>query len=364
MENIKDYYSSKSDEILYLELKESLVDIDFPLPILKKDFTEEIKSGTFNEEIEFKYFFRGIIFNLAVDFNFKYAERYFDFLFKNITNLKEAVLNMAIYELQDDVEISNIFLKFNYDNFQDVTSNYYYTLTLLELYESKNNNIFLEEAEKVLNKNISIDEKYPLTYFLLGNIELNRDNLIKANYYYLESKKNLKNLNINNIEEIEKEIDNKLDFLQIEVILLESKYLLENGKFYEVIEKLENNDIYDYRKYYYLANAYFALMENNKAFKYYSLADDFKNKEVEFYIDYSYFLSQVGYIELTIEIIEKGLKEYEDNEILLFNRAVIFLNLGENRKAKEDLENIVQYYDISEDIFNNAMILLEQIQDE
>ncbi|HHX69106.1 MAG: hypothetical protein WAO56_08075 [Miniphocaeibacter sp.] len=363
MENIRDYYKSKSEEILYLELREKLVNIDFPLPILKKDFVEEIKSGTFNEEIEFKYFFRGIIFNLAIDPDFKYAKKYFDFLVKNITNLKGAVLNLSINELKNDLEASNVFLKFNYDNFKDASSNYYYALSLLELYETKNNYIFLEEAERVLNQNISIDENYPLTYFLLGNIELNRNNLIKANYYFLESKEKLSNLNISNIEEIEKEINKKIDSLQVEVILLESKYLLENGKFYEVVESLENVDIYDYRKYYYLANAYFALMENNKAFKNYSLADDFNNKAVEFYIDYGYFLSQVGYVDLALEIIEKGLKKYEDNEKLLFNRAVIYLNIGENKKAKEDLENIIQYYDISEDIFNNAMILLEQIQD-
>ena len=361
MDFISEFYSDKVDEIFYLELKNNDKGIDYPLPILKKDFVEEIKAGTFNERIEFKYFLRGIVYNLAIDNNFKYREEYFKLLKDIMDNLDKIVMNMAFEEMEDDIVTSNIFLKFNYNEFGNYISNYYYAVTLIEIFKDKKEEEFLLEAERVLNRNIVINENYPLTYLLLGDIEYYRNNLIKANYYYLHARDNIEELK--NYDVVLNEINNKILEIQTEVLLIESKELLAKGKYYDLIERLENYELDDYRKYYYLANSYFALLDYEKAFKNYEKAEGYSNKEVEFFIDYSYFLSQTGYVDLSLSIIEKGLKEYVDNEKLLFNRAVIYINIGENKKAKEDLENIVGYYDISEDIFNNAMILLEQIQD-
>lgn len=361
MNFISEFYSEKVDEIFYLELKNNSKGIDYPLPILKKDFVEEIKLGTFNEKIEFKYFLRGIIYNLAIDKDFRYRVEYFNLLKDIINNLDKIVLDMALDEIKEDITTANIFLKFNYNEFESYTSNYYYAVSLIEIFKEKKEEEFLREAERVLNNNIVINEKYPLTYLLLGDLEYYNNNLIKANYYYIHARDNIDELK--NPDIILNEINNKILEIQTEVLLIESQELLSKGKYYDLINNLENYNVDDYRKYYYLGNSYFALLDYEKAFKNYEKADEYSNKDVEFFIDYSYFLSQTGYVELALSVIEKGLGDFTDNEKLLFNRAVIYINIGEGKKAKEDLENIVSYYDISEDIFNNAMILLEQIQD-
>ena len=125
MDFISEFYSDKVDEIFYLELKNNDKGIDYPLPILKKDFVEEIKAGTFNERIEFKYFLRGIVYNLAIDNNFKYREEYFKLLKDIMDNLDKIVMNMAFEEMEDDIVTSNIFLKFNYNEFGNYISNFY-----------------------------------------------------------------------------------------------------------------------------------------------------------------------------------------------------------------------------------------------
>ena len=113
MSNIKKFYESKRDELLYLELKESSK-YNFPLPILKKDFVEEVKTGSFEEKIEFKYFFRGMVYNVAIDPNFNYSNDYLEILKNDIKDTDKIVLQEGLKEIQEDVETANIFLKFNY----------------------------------------------------------------------------------------------------------------------------------------------------------------------------------------------------------------------------------------------------------
>ena len=52
--------------------------------------------------------------------------------------------------------------------------------------------------------------------------------------------------------------------------------------------------------------------------------------------------------------------QIKDKFCLTIDEASEYFNIGENKKAVNDLTNIVQYYDISEDIFNNSMLLLEK----
>ncbi len=362
MEYIEEFYKNKTKEILYLELKNASSKYDFPLPILKEDFVDEIGSGTFEEEIEFKYFFRGMIYNISVDTNFKYAKNYLNILTKDIPNLDEVVLREALKEIPMNVRTANVFLKFNYDNYKNIESNYYYASTLLNIYSENEKQIFIEEAEKVLNKNLNIDGEYSLTYLLLGDIERYKNNLIKANLYYKKSKEYLKQVELN--ENILKEINYRIQSIDEEALYSEVKDMLNYSKYYEVIKKLDKLEQEDYRKYYYLGNAYLGLTQYEKALESYKRADKYENKSKsrEFYIDYSYFLAEIGKVKKALLIIEQGLKIYEDNESLLFNRSLIYINTGEIEKAREDLTTIVQYYDISEEIFNNSMILLEKIQ--
>ncbi|WP_099203296.1 tetratricopeptide repeat protein [Miniphocaeibacter massiliensis] len=360
MENINNYYIDKREELLYLELKNNS-EYKFPLPILKKDFVEEIKNDTFNEKIEFKYFFRGMIFNISVDPNFKYSKEYLTLLINKINKLEKTVLAESLLELKEDVEVASIFLKFNYDNFKDAESNYYYASTLLNLYSKNQEEYFKDKSEEVLNKNIVIDDTYPLTYLLLGDIEESKGNLVKAKLYYKSANKFINNLENNEV--LLKELKTRQTNIEEEAFYSEIRESLKYSRYYEVVNKLENLEKEDFEKYYYLGNAYLGLTNYDEAFKNYELANSYKEKSIDFYVDYSYFLAEIGKVGLALEVIDEGLENHEDNEKLLFNRALIYININKIEQAREDLTNIVQYYDISEDIFNNSMILLEKIQD-
>ena len=49
MNNIKEFFESKTDNIYFLELKDKSM-YGFPLPIIKSDFMDELKNETFEEE--------------------------------------------------------------------------------------------------------------------------------------------------------------------------------------------------------------------------------------------------------------------------------------------------------------------------
>ena len=50
MKNIIDFYKSKTTELFYLELNKDIYNIEFPLPILRKDLKNQLNLIIFSEE--------------------------------------------------------------------------------------------------------------------------------------------------------------------------------------------------------------------------------------------------------------------------------------------------------------------------
>lgn len=361
MNNINEFFESKTDNIYFLELKDKSI-YGFPLPIIKSDFMDELKNETFSEEIDMSYFVRGMMYICALDEDFIYKDDYVNFLIGNIENTESYLMTIAFEEIELNYENAMIFFKFIYENFPKSSSSFAYASALKDYFDNTLEAMFLDESKRVLNKNIKNYPDFPYNYFLFGTIEMLEQNFLKSELYFRKS------LEFSKGSPFEAELREKIAPLLHEVVtnskIEEAFQLLQRGNYNEVIQILEDVDTFNYKKEQYLAMAYYNKGEVEKALELFKEAHKEHEdlKDPNFFIDYSFVLGQAGLVLEALGLINMALNNIGDNAPLQFNRAIIYLNIGEVEKAKEDLENVVSYYDISEELFNNAMILLEKIK--
>ena len=362
MNNIKEFFASKTDNIYFLELKDKSI-YGFPLPILKSDFMDELKYETFTEEIDVSYFIRGMAYICALDKDFIYRDDYVNFMLSSIENTESYLMAMAFEEIEINYENAMIFFKFIYENFPQSSSSFAYASALKDYFDNTLEEMFLEGSKRVLNENIKNYPDFPYNYFLFGTIEMIEQNPMKAEIYLRKA------LELSKDSPFESELREKIAPLLHEVVtdskIEEAFHALQRGSYNEVIEILEDVDTFNYKKEQYLAMAYYNRGDVEKALELFEKTHKEHEdlKDANFFIDYSFVLGQAGLVLEALGLINMALKNIGDNAPLQFNRAIIYLNIGEIEKAKEDLESVVSFYDISEELFNNAMILLEKIKD-
>lgn len=361
MTDLKDFFENKTDNVYFLELKDKDF-FKYPLPILKSDFIEELRNESFSEEIDLDYFFRGMMYISAVDNEFIYKNDYINFIKDKVEKPESYLMNISMREVNENFENSLIFFKFINENFYSNASGFAYASALKDAFDKTSNLEFLKESKKILNHNISSFPNYPYNYILFGTIEMLEDNPVKSELYLRKALE----LSIgNNFElEIREKIVPLLEEVAINSTIEQAHDFLLRGKFKEVINLLKDLNSLNYKKYHYMAMSYYNLGDGNKAldlFKEVFNESEYPN-DVNFHMDYSFVLAQMGFVKESLSIINQALDKIGESAPLLFNRAVIFINIGLFEKAKEDLENVVSYYDISEELFNNSMILLEKLK--
>lgn len=360
MNKIEDFFKSKTENIYFLELKDKEI-YNFPLPIIKYDFIEELKNDTFNEEIDMDYFIRGMLYICGVDKDFLYKKEYLDFLKDNIENIEGYLMTLAMEEVEFNYENSLVFFKSIHENFPSEASNFAYASALKDYFDNSYKIEFLEESKRILNENIRKYPDYPYNYILFGTIEMIEQNPMKAEYYLRKA------LELSKDNSYEAELREKIAPLLHEVVtdsgIQKAFELLQRGQYKEAVDLLEDIDTINYKKSQYLAMGHYNLGNTQRALTLFEEChkENPDIKDPSFFIDYSFVLAQLGLVMESLGIINIALDKIGENAPLLYNRAVIYLNLGLVEKAKEDLENVVSYYDISEDLFNNSMILLDKI---
>ena len=62
-----------------------------------------------------------------------------------------------------------------------------------------------------------------------------------------------------------------------------------------------------------------------------------------------------------IQIANEAVEKYPSDIKLRYNRAVILISLNQNKKAIEDLDFILEYQDLSDEMFNQIMKIKESI---
>lgn len=375
MRLIDEYFLQESDRLFYLNLKQNIdkIDIDIkdiPLPLLKEDFMEQLSTDEFSEEIDFNYFIKGMIYNIAIDPNFKYFYEYKKILETLIKDLGKYIFIEGMKKLSKNDKDAIIYFRANYILEKgDSNNNYYYSILLNKLsyeVESKFKDVLFIESDKILNEIIKKDPEYPMSYDALGDIEVSENNFIKANSYYKEALNLLEKYE--NMPEdaklpVKKEIEKKIISIEADMEFSEGLQLLQKGDFYSANKKLMNVDkkIESGAVKYYIGFNLMQGQENELASKYMEEAKKLGYDELNLFIDLSYIQATLGKYKESIETISEGLLKYEENENLLYNRAIIYSNMGQFDKALEDLNTIISYDDISDEMFNNAMILKEKL---
>lgn len=374
MKLIDEYFLKDSDRLFYLNLKEDNLDLgldmeEIPLPLLRDDFIEQLKTGEFTESIDFKFFIKGMIYNISIDPEFKYFNDYKKILNSVVKNLGSFIFLEGIKKLSENNDDAVHYFRANYVlETADSNSNYYYSIVLNKLaYEvdEKYADNFIIEADRILNNIIKNDENYPMSYYALGNIEVADRNFIKANSYYREALRLLQNYNMPEKakEGIKKEISEKIKNINADIELSEGLQMLQKGDFYGADKKLKALDekIESAVVKYYIGLNLMQAQENKMAYEYILKSKELGYDELNLFIDLSYIQAQFGQFKEAIETITEGLDKYKDDENLLYNRAIIYTNMGQFEKAIEDLDTLISYDDITDDMYNKAMILKEKL---
>ena len=185
MDMIKEYFKKKTENITFIELKESAslgikgypVNSSIPLPIITDVLVEEIKAGKLEEEIKISHIIDGIIYLMGIDSSFIYIEDYKNILINYSEKIEEYIFYCGI-KFMDKNEYDNgaiYFRTLKLINPINVNGIFNYALALEGLAkeffskEQEDEGIqFLHSSTLELESILDINDKYPLAYYKLG----------------------------------------------------------------------------------------------------------------------------------------------------------------------------------------------------
>lgn len=373
MDSIQKLIQPQSERLLYLDVKKTLAIRgneyeDLTLPIVREDFVEEIREGNFEEEIPFDFFIKGMVFNISIDSGFVYNNIYKKILKDSIEDLENFLFTKGLMEMEYSEDALHYF-RTNYLLHSTMVLNSYYYVISIEKLKEGNLTKETETARRwLLDEIIELDPEFPLSYYRLGLYDIESGNLKEAFENFKKSSELLQSplkypLPKEYIEEIMNDISIRIEELSSDSQLKKAVDHLEKKEFYESLDLLNdlNSRLDSPIVKYYLGFTYRNLGELDLAVELYEEALENGFVGLELFQDLSFSYYEKGDISKAKEIIEKGLEIYKENERLLYNRAALMINLGFVDEALEDLELIISYDDISDDMFNEAMILREKI---
>lgn len=362
MKKLDQYFFDFTDKLAYIDLKkESSYDLlnKTPLSLYTDDMSENIISGEFENKINLDLILDGLIINLAIDPDFKYKEPYIKILDNYIEKIAAYTSQKAVKIVNDNVQKALLLLRGGYIiNPLDKYNAYNYARILwTKAYEdTKYKDEFIKEALRILQDIISQDEDFPLSYYELGNIYSNLGEYIKARNYYENALQRTEDIDAK--DEIRGKISTIYDNAEVE----ESLYYIGKGNYdraigilTKLLSKTKRADAY-----YYLGVCY----QNIGQYENSSLA--FENsieKGGEFrqlYNDYAISLYALDKKIEAIEIINDGLKKYPEDPRMIYNRIQINIDLGNFKKAKDDIDNLETYDDLSDELSRNLQIIKDQ----
>lgn len=386
---IKDYFLQYSNELAYLELKpeweasqKTIQDLDLqavPLPIITSDFTQGIREGTFDEELDFKYFIRGIVWNLGIDPEFKYREEYLEIMRTLVKKPWRFAIQMGVDYIQKrqkedlkdpkEEDISRLekdilahgLIAFRAswviapDEPEALTS---YGGMLWRADGGKDGEDYIRAATDLLEKAIRIDPDYVQAHIGLGDLNAHTGHYLKAQSFYKQGLA---------VAEDERQIDvirQLMAEIEDRAALEDAIYYIHKADYSRAIESLleakKNSNRYDVD--YYLGICYMNLGRFDPAIAAFESAVEKGGRFGSLFNDLVYSLNAGGRQDDALAYANIGLKEEPSNIRLRYNRAVILTDRGELDKAEEDLDFLLEYADLSDDMVNLSMTLKEEIK--
>lgn len=358
---LDNYFLKYTNNLAYLNLKDSSENEllkDLPLPIYIEDMKSGIMTGQMKEEINLENFLDGMIINIASDPDFIHVDEYKVILNKYIPDLSKYTASKALET--SDLNKALLFLRGGYIlNPEDNYNSYLYARTLWPLAfdsDDKFSDEFIKESLKILQNIITKDSNFAIAYYELGNIYKNLGEYIKARNYYTNA------LQKTDSPEALDEIRDNLAEIDDNAEIEEALYFIGKSRYDEAIKKLtgllSNKKRAD--AYYYLGVAYQNLGQYENSIMAFKNALDAGADFRELYNDFgvSLYLNEKPYEALNI--IEEGLEKYPSDPRLTYNKIQINLVTGSINRAQKDIEELLTFDDLSDEIRQNLMILKNQ----
>lgn len=269
------------------------------------------------------------------------------------------IFNKAIKLLKNNDDLNILYFKYLSDrNLLGEYAKYNYARGLYSMFQKHNDYNLYIEAYKILENLTSEYEDFPLSYYLLGLININESRHLKAKIY-LE-----KALNKTSDESSKNEIREILH-------QNEPKALIEKGV--EYLQRANTDRAYiEFQKSkalnpkgivnYYLAYILDRTGEEDKAKPLYekALEDGLTNPEI--YIDLANLYFKNKQISAALSVINKGLDKNIDDEQLLYNRMILNLANNDKEKAKDDYDRLLEFIDINPVILDNLLALKDNFK--
>ena len=152
-----------------------------------------------------------------------------------------------------------------------------------------------------------------------------------------------------------REINDNADIEEALYFIGKSNYNEAIIKLTEILSKHKRADAY-----YYLGVAYQNLGQYENSIMAFSNSLREGAGFRELYNDYAISLYLNKEIEKALTIIREGLKKYPEDPRLSYNKIQINLSLGNIKEAKKDIDNLLTFDDLTDEIVENLAIMKEQ----
>ena len=353
MDMIKEYFKKKTENITFIELKESAslgikgypVNSSIPLPIITETLVAEIKKGSLKEEMELSHIIEGIIYIIGVDEDFEYIEDYKNILKAYSDKIDDHIFYKGIryFESQDYDGAGIYFRALKIMNPDHVNGLFNYGLILEEIAkkyfndeDEKKGIEFLTRSTIELETILDVDINYALAYYKLGYHYKYFNQFLKAKIIWE------KYLPLDNDDLRAQEIRDELQIIEDDVILESGLTYLSYNKFNEALDqflKLEprHNDWWELK--YLIGNCHKGLLNYDLAIEMYNRSLELHKEEADVYNELGISYFTIGDIPKAIKVFTEGIENVSGNYKLLFNRGLGYMQLGDLRNAYIDVDS-------------------------
>lgn len=352
MNNIKNFFKSRTEDITFIELKKDItvgiegypLGKDIPLPIITKTLVDEIKEGSLKEEMKLSHIIEGIIYLMGIDEEFDYIENYKKILKSYSEKMEDYIFykGIRLVEAKDYNSASIYFRALKLINPEHVNGIFNYALALEEIAkeylakdDEKLGSEFLTASTIELETILDVDVNYPLAYYKLGYHYKYFNQFLKAKLiwekYLVLDKDDLRT------QEIREEIQSIEDDVSLESGLTYLSY----NKFEQALDmflKLEPRHKDWWELKYLIGSCHKELLNYDKAIDMFYKSLELHKEEADVYNELGITLFTVGDIPKAIKVFTEGIENIDGNYKLLFNRGLGYLQLGDLRNAYIDVE--------------------------
>ncbi len=358
MEKMDAYFKQKTKNISFIEVKEgTYIDVngyrvteEIPLPIVVDDLLDEVQASDDGEEIKFVSFVNGIVYTLGVDPEFKYFKEYSKILYSYDKKIEDYILHKALENINGDLlELGMVWLRaLSFINNKNLFARYSYALAIAErakqAFQSNDRVLgkeFLDSSTTTLEEILDEDSNFYLALYKLGYHYKSRSEFKKSEITWK------KFLRLAKEPELLDEVRDCIESMKDDVMYEKGYNLVLEGYSEEGLEKLlAIADKYDkwWNLFFMIGLGYRQVGKYEKAKEYFEKVLEIDEEQVDTLNELGLCMVYLDEAESAISNFSKAITLRADDYEILCNRGMTYLQLGDIKRAEEDISNA---YDIN-----------------